>query len=321
MSTSGSFNYLAESVAPSIYRNGKVLIRRDLDGSDGGSEGVNLEAHQMPVLNARHLDDSAQCTLARNGFELVQRPLAKMDLDFFNHQQVVRDYYPQCAQIVAEACGASMVRAFDHNVRSASGKHRMRQIEGGQQVQGPVQVVHGDYTLTSAPQRLRDLGKPPGANDTLYSVLAQGDTLLDADEVEQLLAGGRYAIINLWRNIDQAPVESDPLALCDATSVGPQDLVVLEIHYHDRIGENYLARYADGHQWYYYPALTRDEALLIKQWDSLGSFARSNGAMADTSNPDAPCTFSFHSAFEDPSVTPEAAERQSIEVRCIVFYD
>ena len=48
----------------------------------------------------------------------------------------------------------------------------------------------------------------------------------------------------------------------------PDDLVVFEIHYADRIGENYFAKHADAHRWYFYPALTRDEALLIKQWDS-----------------------------------------------------
>ena len=32
-----------------------------------------------------------------------------------------------------------------------------------------------------------------------------------------------------------------PLALCDAQTVEPDDLVVFEIHYADRVGENYFA--------------------------------------------------------------------------------
>ena len=28
-------------------------------------------------------------------------------------------------------------------------------------------MVHGDYTLSSAPQRIKDFGNPPKANDTL----------------------------------------------------------------------------------------------------------------------------------------------------------
>ena len=316
----GSFNYLIASVQHSLYRNGKVFSRRDRDGSDARWEGVDLEARHMPVHDARSLAATEQPTLAANGFEVRARPLTKPDLDFFNHEEVVHTYYPQCAEIVREASGASFVAAFDHNVRSAAGKNSKRRIEGGQQVQGPAHVVHGDYTLTSAPQRLRDLTRPPTANDTVRTVLADRESLLDKAEVERALATGRFAIVNLWRNIAHEPVATHPLALCDAASVRPEDLVVFEIHYHDRIGENYFAKHADRHQWYFYPALTRDEALLIKQWDSAGVLARTNGVKADVVGTGLPCTFSFHSAFEDPITPPDAPERWSIEVRSVALY-
>ena len=318
---SGSFNYLSAAVQPSLYRNGKVFTRRDRDGSDDHWEGVDLVPHRMTVRDARPLEAAQRRTLADNGFEMRADPLSSPDLDFFDHDQVVRGYYPLCAEIVRAASGARLAAAFDHNVRSAAGKQSQRRIQGGQQVQGPAHVVHGDYTLTSAPQRLRDLTRPPGANDTLRSLLAEGETLLDGDEVEQALDGGRFAIINVWRNIAREPVATHPLALCDAASVEPQDLVVFEIHYQDRIGENYFAKHSDGHRWYFYPALTRDEALLIKQWDSAGALARSEGARGDGAGGAAPCTFSFHSAFEDPATPPDAPERWSIEVRCIALYN
>ena len=133
--------------------------------------------------------------------------------------------------------------------------------------------------------------------------------------------GGRFAIINVWRNIAKEPVATHPLALCDGQSVHIEDLVVFEIHYQDRIGENYFARHSPQHKWFYYPEITGDEALLIKQWDSAGTLAQSQGAKSDASDPDAPCTFSFHSAFEDPSTPEDAPDRWSIEVRCMVVYD
>ncbi len=314
----GSFNYLHASVRPSLFRNGKVLTRRDRDGSDAKWEGVELEACDMPVCDARALTGPERCALSANGFEARDCPLPDLRLDFINHESVVRAYYPHCVEIVRAASGAHFVAAFDHNVRSAAGKRSQRRIEGGQQVQGPARIVHGDYTLTSAPQRLRDLTRAPGANDTLRTVLSEGSALLDRDAVTHALSGGRFAIINLWRNIAPEPVATDPLALCDATSVRPEDLVVFEIHYHDRIGENYFAKHADRHRWYFYPALTRDEALLIKQWDSDGGLARSHGASADQAG--APCTFSFHSAFNDPTTPSDAPDRWSIEVRCIAIY-
>ncbi len=314
----GSFKYLTATVQHSLYRNGKVLTRRDRDGSDARWEGVDLEARRMPVYDARRLEATGRRTLVANGFELLSCPVPASFQDFFNHEQVVRSYYPHCADIVRKASGASFAAAFDHNVRSAAGKQSKRRIEGGQQVQGPAHVVHGDYTLTSAPQRLRDLTRPPTGNDTLCAVLADGVSLLDEDRVERALTSGRYAIVNVWRNIAHDPVATHPLALCDAATVSPEDLVVFEIHYHDRIGENYFAKHSDDHRWYFYPALTRDEALLIKQWDSAGELARSNGAHSDTGTP---CTFSFHSAFEDPDTPPDAPERWSIEVRCVALFD
>lgn len=317
----GSFNYLVPSAEHSLYRNGKVLTRRDRDGSDAGWDGVVLEPQRMPVHDARTQGPGARCTLGANGFELLSRPLDDPKLDFFSHGQVTTTYYRQCARIVQETSGAVFAAAFDHNVRSAVGKQSKRRIEGGQQVQGPARVVHGDYTLTSAPQRLRDLSHAPTGNDTLGTVLAPGESLLDAKHVERILDGGRFAIINVWRNIAREPVAVHPLALCDGQSVVPEDLVVFEIHYQDRVGENYFAKHAPAHQWYFYPAMTRDEALLIKQWDSDGELARSRGARPDSSVPGAPCTFSFHSAFEDPDTPPEAPDRWSIEVRCVALYD
>ena len=67
--------------------------------------------------------------------------------------------------------------------------------------------------------------------------------------------------------------------------------------------------------------MTRKEALLIKQWDSAGTLARSDGALSDGSVSGDPCTFSFHSAFDDPASPIGAPDRWSIEVRCMVLYD
>ena len=316
----GTFRYLQPSVASSLYRNGKVLTRRDRDGSDSGRVGVDLEDREMAIVDARTLALAERPTLAANGFELVEHPTADPGLDFLDHDAVVRAYYPECAGIVRAATGADTVAAFDHNVRSATGKSGSVRIDGGQQVQGPAHLVHGDYTLTSAPQRLRDLARPPTLNDTYRTALGDGETLLDAAAVEAAIGNGRFAIVNVWRNIARDPVATRPLALCDAASVHPGELVVFEIHYADRVGENYFAKHDPRHRWVYWSAMTRDEALLIKQWDSAGELARSGGARADADAGGRPCTFSFHSAFEDPETPPDAPDRWSIEVRCAALF-
>jgi len=319
-SRAGRFNYMNRQATPSLFRNGLVYTKRDKDGSDGGSVGIDVAKYETDVVDARALGGAARKTCERNGFEMLNQPLESRGLDFFDHQQVVQRYYKECEALVADSTGGRAF-AFDHNVRSAQGKSNKTRITGGQQVQGPAKIVHGDYTLVSAPQRLQDLANPPAVNDTLSTVLPSGSALIDQADVASVLApGGRFAIINVWRNIVEEPVQVDPLAMCDALTVAPEDLVTFEIHYHDRVGENYFAKHNADHQFYFFPELTRDEPLLLKQWDSAGTLATSNGEQGDGAALDVPSTFSFHSAFDDMSVKDDAPDRWSIEVRCLVLY-
>ena len=84
--TPGVFNYLDATVRPSLFRNGEVLTRRDPDGSDGGMQGVNLEARELTVNDARALAGGARRTMVQNGLELLERPLLDDGLDFFDHR-------------------------------------------------------------------------------------------------------------------------------------------------------------------------------------------------------------------------------------------
>ena len=311
----GQINFLDGATESSLYRNSKVLIRRDLDGSDSGVVGVVTDSKEIEVHDAR----GAGKTCLANGFELLDAPLTG-DLDFFNHASVVQSYYPDCEALVEQSTGGRAF-AFDHNIRSATGKAEQQQIVGGQTVQGPAKMVHGDYTLTSAPQRLRDLTLPPKANDTYRTNLPEGEVLISPSLAEQALSGdGRFAIINVWRNIDELPVARNPMAMCDAATVSPEDLVVFEIHYSDRIGENYFSKYSEQQRFYYFPDMTRDEPMLLKQWDSYGALAKSAGRLGDDSETEEACTFSFHTAFEPPDTQNDAPDRWSIEVRCMVIY-
>ena len=94
-----------------------------------------------------------------------------------------------------------------------------------------------------------------------------------------------------------------------------EDLITFSIHYADRVGENYFAKWRPRHDWVFFPDMVPDETLFIKQWDSHGDMAPSRPkAAAGTS------TFALHSAFADPHSSPGAPERESIEVRLVVVY-
>ena len=122
-----------------------MLTRRDQDGSDADWQGASFADLRVPVRNARLLKAEDRRTVVANGFELRDRSVSTASIDFLDHSDVVRNYYPQCAEIVREATGAQAF-AFDHNVRSASGEKNQQRIAGEQEVQGPAHVVHGDYT-------------------------------------------------------------------------------------------------------------------------------------------------------------------------------
>ena len=147
--------------------------------------------------------------------------------------------------------------------------------------QEPVKVAHNDYTLKSGPQRVRDLLP---------------------DEADALLKN-RFAVINVWRPI-RGPVQESPLAVCDAQSMVQDDFVKHVLKYRDRDGEVYSVAYNPNHRWYYIPNQQKEEVLLLKCYDSDGRRAR----------------FTAHSAFEDPSSPPDAAPRESVEVRTLVFF-
>ena len=207
--TIGTVSYQAASAKSSLYRNGEVLIRRDRDGSDDGYKGPSREEREVTIRNARLLERNQRRTIQIHGFELLTRPLSNTDLNFYDHKQVIQNYYGECAEIVQEETGASLVLAFDHNIRSASGKQANTRILGGQQVQEPLHLVHGDYTLRSAPQRLHDLSLPPTGNDTLASILPAGESLIKAADAQHALSNGRFSIINVWRNIRKHPLWFD----------------------------------------------------------------------------------------------------------------
>ena len=320
-----------------------MSTRRDLGGGDSTFEGVIWEPTLVDVHNVR-LSTTAM-DLDKNGFQLQRSKDDTVgmlqEIDFCHQDDVVDSYYPICEELVADCIKASAstttkiacVCAFDHNVRSndhsSVGEIKpssMSMINGDDtesppQVQNPAGIVHADYTIVSGPRRLKDLSNPPKLNDVLRPKLRSQNrkSLLDPDIVQEALDGKRrYAFINVWRSIDKDnAVQDNHLACIDASTVSKDELRTFQIYYTDRVGENYFAcpsppTNAVKHSWCYYPDMTMEEALLIKQWDSCGDIAKANSELS---------SFAIHSAFLDPTAPKNAPPRKSIEVRCVVIWD
>ena len=89
-------------------------------------------------------------------------------------------------------------------------------------------------------------------------------TSLSEAEVEEYIRG-RYAFVNVWRNITDAPVQVKPLAVCDTNSVDPATHINYKMEYPERTGSNLCLApdHAADHKWYYYPHMEKEECLLF----------------------------------------------------------
>jgi hypothetical protein len=248
-----------------------------INGTFGPATAARLntgtyERRPMPITDGRAV---AGLGLETSGFALVEHPTKVTD--FFDPAQLESVYYAEVVELVKRASGAARVVVFDHTLRSGDETER-----GAKRLRELVLSAHNDYTEWSGPQRVRD-------------VLP--------DEAETLLAR-RFAIIQVWRAIDR-PIVANPLALADARSVAPRDLLVAERHHPGRIGQTYRLQYNPGHAWFYFPRMRRDEAIVFKVFDS---------------ERDGRARFTPHTSFEDPSTPAGAPPRQSIEVRTLAFF-
>jgi hypothetical protein len=231
------------------------------------------EAKKVTIGDGRAL--AGELSLDRNGFVLVRHPTAMRD--FFDAAELKAVYSREIERLVAELSGARRVVMFDHTLRSGDeGEREVRLIRE------PVLSAHNDYTEWSGPQRVRDL--LPG-------------------EAEMLLKK-RFAIIQVWRAINQ-PIRANPLALADARSIAPGDLLISERRYPNRVGQTYRLKYNPAHRWFYFPQLARDEAIVFKVYDSAT---------------DGRARFTPHTSFADPATPSGAPPRQSIEARVLAFF-
>ncbi len=233
-----------------------------------------VEKHKVVIRDGRPLRD--QFALEVTGFEFIDHDTKVTD--FFDVEQIKSVYYPEIEALIKEHTGASRVVVFDHTLRSGDEEARNEK-----KLREPVLSVHNDYTEWSGPQRVRDL--------------------LPADEAEHLLTR-RFAIVQVWRPI-RNPIQSNPLAICDARTLSTDSLIASERRYPDRVGETYRIAYDPDQRWFYFPNMRRDEALIFKVYDSAT---------------DGPARFTAHTSFADPNTPAGAPPRESIEMRALVFF-
>lgn len=248
-----------------------------------------------------------------SGFAVYNSP-AREKL-FVDDAAVRGGYYAEVEDLLRTRLGPGVKKVviFDHTIR--------RRLPGS--ARAPVQAVHVDQTPAAADTRVRRHVEDP-------------------DEAERLIRG-RYQLINVWRPIEN-PASDHPLAVIDWRSTRPDEFVPVNLLYPKRAagqgdddrddrgkevrpdestwastegyeakGETLRVLPSEQHKFYYVKDMTPDEVMLLKCYDSRGEGRPGGKPGVALRTP--------HSAFEDPLTAPDAPPRQSIEVRCLVFYD
>ncbi|KAI1421995.1 methyltransferase [Xylaria sp. FL1777] len=199
-----------------------------------------------------------------------------------DRQQVEEFYYPEVEDLVKRKTGASKVIIFDHTYRRRDPSLAVNENPNGREQ--PATVVHCDQSASGAIGRVRR----------------------HAGEYAEKLLRGRAQIINVWRPI-HGTVADWPLAVMDYRSLKDSEVHATSIFSQefDIQGSTVSINYGKDQQWYYLDQQRTDEVTFIKIWDSKDGVAKM-------------CP---HCAFLHPQAPANGPLRESVEVRCLVFYE
>ena len=273
---------------------------------DGPGKAFQQKDYERSVHNIRGKEN--EFTTDNSGFAVYTSP-AKEKL-FVDDEDVRQGYYKEVEELLRKTHkGVKQVYMFDHTIRR-------RQKDSPRQ---PVQQVHVDQTPGAAEARVR------------RHLPDQADELLKS----------RYSLINVWRPIENTATDF-PLAVIDWRSTSPGDFIPVDLMYPKRAdsvmddddrgkeklpdassyqsiegyevkGETFGVAASEQHKFYYQKDMTPDEVMFLKCFDSWGS------GLPD--GKDGIAVRTPHTAFVDPDTPADAPGRQSIEVRCLVFYE
>jgi hypothetical protein len=245
----------------------------------------NYLPYQVPIRDGRLV--SSQFTLDRNGFAILDHRSSVTD--FTDKDEVSRVYPGEVADFVKTCTGADRVATLGWTLRRSA-------APGENASQPQAALVHDDFSVSGGRSR---------------AAAAYADRFPDGPGYHRAL------ITSLWR-VFSPPPQDWPLAICDYTSVGPDEGLDNRLYFVDEIPADLYAEmpadwpgtsgfefhWKPGHQWWYFPGMNRDEILLFTLNDS----DRSRAWRVP------------HSAFHDTAARA-TVPRHSIEFRSIAYFE
>jgi hypothetical protein len=257
--------------------SGPDLERPRYYANDHSRDVLSLDPRTVPIADARKAERAPRLDI--EGFQLLAHRTAVADFE----DAAARAVYPaEIERLLLELTGADAVNVNPHMI--------LRYVERSAKAEAsnnshPAGFIHIDITDDTA-RAFAERSKPAGETRPIH----------------------RFAHLNVWRALS-APPQDWPLAVCDARSIEPQDLVVAEAIFDHKDQpewsfDSWLLRYDPRHRWSYFSNMTASEALVFKTNDS---------------DPAAPHCVP-HTAFEDPSCPPGGVPRVSVEIRAAAIW-
>jgi len=214
----------------------------------------------------------------KNGFTVLNMESKLTPDDFYNQVLVESVYYNEIKELLLGYFGAQRVEIMEHVIRKRHPEFPVSTGEDYQYTQ-PTSIVHVDYTLSSALDASRDYLK------------------IDSSRYE------RSECVNIWKPL-WGPLTDWPLAVCDAESVDPTDLVASDVVTRTGFTENALVYFNPRHEWYYLNGQIASELVIFRQADTR--------AASQIGVP--------HSGFQNVQSDPHERPRESIETRAMIYY-
>lgn len=260
-------------MAATIAYAARTDFRQRYYANDHSRDTVAIEPHRMTLHDAR----GTATSLDQEGFVLVEH--RSEIADFAKREDVAAHHPAEIVALLMNYTGADQVIVTSPGIlRFSERSERAGSLDNSM----PARFAHVDTTAETAAGFAR-------------SVVPEGRIF------------ARHAHYNVWRAFSGAP-QDVPLAVCDARTVEPGDLIVADAIFDPPGGapewsfESWLVAHNAAHRWRWFSDMTRDEALIFKTSDSL------------VANP-VP-----HVAFDDPRAKPDWPSRASIEMRAVAYW-
>jgi hypothetical protein len=269
-------NGRSDTIEAAVPYAGPMTIRPRFHANDRSRDVLAIEPLVQPVANARNVDPTP--ALEREGFELVRHTSAVADL---RHPAESERHAAEIHALLLEVSGADAVAVVPKGVlRFSERSPDCGRLDNS----GPARFVHVDVSDATAAVFAAQANPHPGRRVR------------------------RFCQYNVWRALSPPPQDA-PLAVCDARSVEPADLIAADAVFDVREApewsfEALVVRGNPRHRWFYFRDMTRDEVLVFKTNDS--DLSRSHCVP--------------HVAVDDRGCRPEAPPRVSIEMRGTAYW-